>query len=366
MDMNKHIGNKTLIFFTIAFFVLSCNEQPVEDIHLGNLRCEMLTNPVGIDAVKPLLSWEILSGQRNIMQNYYQVIVSSSMQKLENNDGDLWNSGKKKSGQSVHVEYNGLPLSSNLKCYWKVKVWSENGESEWSQTASWQMGLLHFKDWTGRWIGLDRSFAWDDESQHSRLSARYFRKEFNTRNNEIKSATVYIIGLGMYELYINGERTGDQVLAPSPTDYAKNIKYNGFDVTRHLVSGTNALGVVLGNGYFYTMRQKYKPYKIKTFGYPKLLLNLIVEYNDGSVQTISTDDTWKVTADGPVRVNNLYDGEEYDARKEMPGWNSSGYNDAEWLQAEYVLESGGEIEAQMNENMKIMDVIEPVSVSKIS
>ncbi|MBN2610011.1 MAG: glycoside hydrolase family 78 protein [Bacteroidales bacterium] len=357
----------SIFILTLGLFIFnSCSERHIEQLTLANLRCEMLTDPAGIDTRNPRLSWMIESGHHNILQKYYQVIVASSLHKLENNVGDLWNSGKVKSGQSVHIEYNGKPLNSNQNCFWKVKVWSENGESEWSRTAFWRMGLLNFKDWKGRWIGLDRSFPWDDESKHARLSARYFRKEFNTSSGEIKSATLYLIGLGLYELYINGKKSGDQVLAPSPTDFAKNIKYNSFDITEQLVPGTNAIGVALGNGYFYTMRQNYKPYKIKTFGYPKLLLNLIIEYKDGTFQTISTDNTWKVTANGPIRVNNLYDGEEYDARKETLGWNNTGFNDADWLQAEYVQEPGGEIEAQMNENMKVMDMIEPVSVSKIS
>src|SRR5699024_618517 len=134
-----------------------------------------------------------------------------------------------------------------------------------STVSKWSMGLLNPVDWKGRWIGLDRSFKWDDEGQWSRLSARYFRKEFDAKK-EIKSASVYIMGMGMYELYINGAPIGNQVLAPVPTDYTKGVKYNVFDVTECLKSGVNTIGTVLGNGRFYTMRQSYKPYKIKTFG----------------------------------------------------------------------------------------------------
>ena len=212
---------------------------------------------------------------------------------------------------------------------------------------------------------MDRSFPWDSETRFSRLSARYLRKEFKTGKREIKDAAIYIMGLGLYELYINGEKVGDQVLAPAPTDYTKNVKYNSYDITKNIQNGRNAIGVVLGNGRYYTMRQNYKPYKIKTFGYPKLLLNLVIRYDDGTIETYQTDDSWKITADGPVRSNNEYDGEEYDARKEMPGWNKAGFDDAGWLQAEYVEEPGGEPEAQMNENMKIMKIIRPASLAEL-
>ena len=349
----------------ILYLILGCtNNAKEKNVLLSNLRCELLTNPVGIDKRQPLLSWEITSRQRQTLQTAYQIIVASSMENLDNNIGDIWNSGKVESENSIHVKYEGKKLISNSQYFWKVKIWTNNGVSSWSEPAKWSIGYLNFKDWKGRWIGIDRSFPWDNEDKFSRLSARYLRKEINTSEKEIEKATVYILGLGLYELYLNGNKIRNQVLAPAPTDYTKNIKYNTFDVSKYVVSGENAIGVILGNGYFYTMRQNYKPYKIKSFGYPKLLLNLVIEYIDGSKQVFSTNNTWKITTDGPIRVNNLYDGEEYDAGKEMPGWNNIGYNDSKWLQAEYVQEPTGEIEAQINENMKIMETLSPVSIKK--
>lgn len=345
--------------------MISCTVKALpEAISLGNLKVETLTNPIGIDVVNPRLSWELSNESRGIEQLAYHVIVASSIEKLSNNEGDIWNSGKVESDQSIQIVYQGKPLESRKKLYWKVKVWSNFGESDWSAPSFWSMGLLNYKDWNGRWIGVDRAFLWDDETMHSRLSARYFRKEFKAEK-EIKSATVYIIGLGLYELYINGQKVGDQVLAPTPTDYLKNVKYNAFDATEYLNAGDNAIGTVLGNGRYYTMRQNYKPYKIKNFGYPKMLLQLEIDFHDGSRQIIKTDDSWKVTADGPIRSNNEYDGEEYDARKEMSGWNDVGFNDQNWLKAEYVQEPGGEYEAQMNENMKVMRTLKPISISEL-
>lgn len=333
-------------------------------VKLENPRCEMLVNPLGIDVVQPRLSWEITSAERDVQQNAYRIIVSSTAEKLDLDQGDVWDSGKTASDQSNNVVFKGAVLKSRKACFWKVKVWTNKGESEWSQPAHWTMGLLNYADWKGRWIGLDKSFAWDNEKQFSRLSARYFRKEF-VAPKAIKNATAYLIGLGLYEFYINGKKIGDQVLAPVPTDYQKGFKYNTFNITSYLKEGKNAIGTILGNGRFYTMRQDYKPYKIKTFGYPKMLLNVDIEYADGTKETIITDDSWKVTAEGPILTNNEYDGEEYDARKEMPGWNNPGFNDQTWLKAQYVQEAGGMPEAQMNENMKVMGTVQPVSIKPL-
>lgn len=323
----------------------------------------MLRDPEGIDEINPKLSWEISGERRGIIQTAYRILAASSPEKLSANEGDLWDSGKVLSGSSIHVPYKGVPLKSRMRCYWKVKVWSEDGESDWSEPAYWSMGLLHEIEWQGIWTGLDKSFQWDDEGMFSRLSARYLRKEFEV-NKEIKRATVYIIGLGLYELYINGQKIGDQVLAPSPTDYLKNVKYNVFDVTDKIQPGDNAAGVILGNGRYFTMRN-YKAYKIKNYSYPKMLFQLEVEYSDGSVSVTKSDETWKITADGPIRSNNEYDGEEYDARKEMPGWNLAGFDAGNWLNAESVQEPGGILEAQMNENMKIIQSLRPVSIKRI-
>lgn len=347
----------------VAFFMLIAIFNCRADVLVSKLTCEMLDNPIAVDCENPRLSWKIESSVRNTMQEAYHIIASSSLEKLNNNDADIWDSGKTTSAKSVFVTYNGLKLKSRQKVFWKVKVWTNKGESEWSSPANWTMGLLYYKDWRGRWIGFDRAFPWDDDSFHSRLSARYFRKEFNAEK-EIKSAKVYIIGLGLYELHINGQKVGEQVLAPSPTDYDKNIKYNTFDVTYQLKQGENAIGVIVGNGRYHTMRQYYKPYKIKNFGYPKTLIQLEINYADGSEKIIKTDNSWKGTADGPILSNNEYDGEEYDARKEMPGWDKAGFDESAWLKAEYVEQPRGKYESQLNANMKVMESIKPVVITK--
>lgn len=353
------------IYIAIISIWLLPLTKVLAQVSLQNTTCEMLTNPLGIDVQKPRLAWHIISKERNVMQTAYQVLVASSLEKLNANEGDLWDSGKVNSTESIHVNYNGNALKSRLKAYWKVKVWTTAGQSEWSANNYFSMGLLYYKDWPKGWIGFDRAFPWDNIKTDSRLSARYFRKEFQSAKS-VKSATASIIGLGLYELYINGKKVGEDVLSPSPTDYTKNVKYNTYDVTSYIKSGKNAIGTVLGNGRFFAMRQNEKPYKIKTFGFPKMLMNINIVYSDGTTANIDTDDSWKGTADGPIRTNNEYDGEEYDATKDLTGWNTIGFDDSKWAKAEFVQEPTGVIEAQMNENMRVMNTLKPVSIKKIS
>ncbi len=358
--MNKKI---LLLIFTLqcSLFTVHCFAQ----IQVQNLRCEMLNNPLGIDVTQPRFSWQIASPQRNVQQLSYQIIVASSKEKLAADNGDLWNSGKVQSNQSIQVTYAGKALQSRANCFWKVKVITNKGVSAWSSSGNFSIGLLNKEEWKGKWIGYDKASSWDSITQFSRLSARYFRKQFQS-NNTIKKATVYIIGLGLYELYINGNKIGNQVLAPAPTDYRKSVLYNTHDVTQHLKTGHNVIATVLGNGRFFTMRQNYKPAKINTFGYPKMLLQLEIEYTNGEKKTIVSDETWKLNVDGPIRTNNEYDGEEYDATKELKGWSNIGYNDATWVQPQLVESPTGKVVAQMSEPMKVMQTIQPVSIKKLA
>jgi len=358
----KWIAHILILFSLVAVSTVSF---AFDGIRIEDPKCEMLVNPVGVDAIKPRFSWQINTSERAVKQTAYQIIVASSAERLSNNEGDLWNSGKIRSDQSILIEYAGKPLTSRRQCFWKVKVWTNKGEEDWTQPASFTMGLLQPSDWKAKWIGMNKAFPWDSVTKFARLSARYFRKEIDA-TKKIKKATVYISGLGLYELYINGQRIGDQVLAPGPTDYSKTILYNTFDVTQNLKEGKNAIATVLGNGRFFTMRQNYKPKKWHNFGFPQLLLQLEIEYADGTKQIITSDASWRMTADGPIRTNNEYDGEEYDATKEITGWNTVGFDDNKWLKVELVKAPGGILKAQMNENMKVMEKLQPVSIRQLS
>lgn len=361
--MRRKMYYRFALFCFLLFFAGLVKANDVFQVH--NLTCEMRSNPVGIDASQPRLSWQLNGEGRGLKQTAYQVLVASSPEKLAQNVGDLWNSGKIDSDQSLHVRYAGQPLQSRQLCFWKVKVWTNKGDERWSAPASFSTGLFHSTDWKASWIGLDRAFPWDSVSKFARLSARYFRKEV-AMPKQVSRATAYIAGLGLYELYINGKKIGDGVLAPAPTDYSKTILYNTFDVTPHFRQGTNAIGVVLGNGRFFAMRQNFKPHKWHTFGFPKMLLQVEIEYTDGSKTTVVSDKTWKATADGPIRTNNEYDGEEYDATKELTGWHRMGFNDSRWLKADVVKAPGGKLTAQVNPPMKVMDTVRPVAIKLIS
>ncbi len=352
-----------VIFLLIPLLLSFRQEAP--KMYVERLRCEFLENPLGLNETHPRFSWQLISSTRGTYQTAYQILVASSAEKLAQNQADLWDSGKQQSDATLNIRYQGKALKSHTQGFWKVKIWSTNGETPWSDVAHFGIGLRHYVDWKGRWIGLDHASAWDNEGQFSRLSARYFRKNVTVKK-DLKQATAYIIGLGLYELYVNGQKIGNQVLAPVPTDYTQGVKYNAFDVTSSLQQGNNTLGTILGNGRFYTMRQDYKPYKIKTFGYPKMLLNLILTYKDGSRETIVTDESWKVTADGPIRSNNEYDGEEYDATKELTGWNTPQYDDSSWQKVDLVQEPGGNYEAQTTANMQIMQQIKPLQIKPLN
>lgn len=355
--MKKFFLHLTLI---ITLFTLSAQAQT--KISVTNLQCEMLNNPEGIDVLKPRLSWQIKSDVNDVKQTAYQILVASTLENLNANKADLWDSGKVESDESVNIIYNGKKLGDRQNAFWKVTVFTNKGEAKSPENAHFSIGILTYADWKStRWIGYEKLSKDDSVSQYSRLSARYLRKEINLKK-QVKSAKVYIMGMGLYELYINGNKIGDQVLAPVPTDYTKNVKYNVFDVTSQLKEGKNMLGTILGNGRFFAMRQDYKPYKIKSFGFPKMALQLFVEYTDGTKDIIRTDDTWKLTTDGPILSNNEYDGEEYDARKEMKGWATTNFDDKNWVNARYVQEPGGFYEAQMMPNMKIMGEVKPISI----
>ncbi len=351
---------KKLVLLSILLMLLltACTETAL--IQVANLRCEKLTNPVGIDLTSPVLSWEITSDIKDVHQTGYHILVASSIEKLNANEGDLWDE-QATSDNSISVVYKGNPLQSRTSCFWKVKVTTNKGTSGWSEPASWTIALLNASDWSARWTGLDKASPTDVTEGRTRLAARYLRKEFSLNDKEVQKATFYISGLGFYEAYINGNHIGEQVFSPTPTDYTKTVKYNTFDVTSQLEKGKNALGVVLGNGRYFSMRIP----GVRHFGFPKLIAQLEVDYTDGSRQTIISDESWKITADGPILVNNEFDGEEYDARKEMPGWNKPGFSDTAWLTAEAVDAPGGKLEAQLNRNMKVMETIRPVTIKEV-
>ncbi|HMD62046.1 MAG TPA: family 78 glycoside hydrolase catalytic domain [Opitutaceae bacterium] len=349
--------------FAVAVLLWACAARSAT---VGDLRCEYLVDPQGIDAARPRLGWIMHSDRRGAAQTAYQVLVASPPQMLDRGIGDLWDSGKVDSPDSIQVGYQGQPLVSLRTCYWKVCVWDQWGDaSRWSKPAQWSMGMLGAGDWRAKWIGrdpaADQGGARAHEGESRRLAARWLRKEFPVAKN-IARASVCYSGLGWSELYVNGSRIGDEVLSPALSDYRKRVFYVTRDVSSALRLGTNAIGVVLGNGRFFAPRLTDP--KTETYGAPKLLLQLHIDYEDGSSEDVVTDETWRLSADGPIVANNEYDGDEYDARREFAGWDRPGFRDASWRDAELVEAPGGVMSAPMIDPIRVTGVIKPAAVTE--
>jgi len=329
-----------------------------------SLRCNGLTNPLGVDTPAPRLSWLLESknpSARGNKQTAYEILVASSIAALAQDRGDLWDSGKVASDQSINVAYGGAPLGTLARAYWKVRVWDQNQRaSDWSQPALWTMGLLAPTDWHAQWIGHDQPAPTDNIA----TPARWLRKDFTT-DKPIRRALVAFAGLGTSELYVNGAKAGDAVLSPALSDYEKRVYYVTYDVTGLLKQGANALGVVLGNGRYYSPRIVGRN-GLMTFGWPKLILQLRVEYQDGTSAEITSDESWKYTEAGPIRANNEYDGEDYDARQEMSGWAQPRFDDSAWSKASLASAPGGVLCAQNIEPIRVTGIVEPVSMKEIS
>jgi len=362
MCIKKTVNLLLVVLLSLTF--TNCKTRD-NNVNVTALTCENQINPSGIDILNPSLSWIIESKNRGEKQTAFQVLVATSSDLLNKNQGDLWNSEKQKSEQSILVKYAGKPLETGVHCYWKVRVWDKDGNlSKWSEPAQWSMGLLKPGDWKAKWIGIDKTFTnEDDTGQYRKLAARYLRKEFNVAK-KIRSATAYISGLGLYELYINGSRTGNMVLAPGATQYNKTVFYNTFDVTLQLKSGKNAVGVILGNGRYFAMRKDY-PAAMQNFGFPKLLMQIAIHYTDGSKDMIVSDQSWKLTANGPVTENNEFDGEKYDALLQMKDWDKPGFDDSNWIDAQLVVKPAGKLVAQLNEPIRVTGHIKPVSIKQL-
>ena len=227
-------------------FVLVLAAQSGAAVTIEALSCEYLVDPIGIDAVPPRVSWQIVSDARGERQTAYQILVARSAEALAKNAGDLWDTGKVASDRSVHLEYAGAALSSRQRCHWKVRVWDKDGQaSAWSAPAFFEMGLLVNDDWQAKWVSAPAVAPGSLDAQPS----PFFRKAF-ALDKPIKSARAYICGLGYYELYLNGQKVGDHVLDPAFTRYDRRVLYVTYDVTNLLVPGKNAAGVVLGNGWY--------------------------------------------------------------------------------------------------------------------
>ena len=267
------------------------------------------------------------------------------------------------SPESRFIPYVGEPLESRTKALWRVLSYTNKGVAK-SKPACLEVALNDAACWQGRWIGLTN--PGDSLNGKSRVPARYLRKEFRL-DRGVRSARLYICGLGLYEAWLNGcEVAPDQVLSPTLADYNKHVYYNSFDVTKLLHRGENALAVAVGSGRYVSLRNPGKPFNIpdiKHYGSPVLLCQLEVTYRNGETAVFVSDTTWQATCNGPILSNNEFDGEVYDANRELGDWTRPGYEDR-WTAAEALPAPKGVLVAQPNPNICIQDILHPVSIKE--
>jgi alpha-L-rhamnosidase len=345
-----------------------------QKLSVNYLRCEYKQDPVGVDALKPRFSWELQSGQQGVLQTAYRILVADDPSLLQKNSGNTWDSKKINSRASIQIEYNGKPLEPAKKYYWKVMVWDNKSNiSSWSMNATWQMGLLTAGDWyDAKWIGYDEINDTAIIIPHVHLSGKkswgprrnvlpMLRKGFSI-NKKIKKATAFICGLGQFELSINGNKAGDHFLDPGWTNYSKHALYVSFDITDKLQPGSNAIGVMLGNGFYYIPGQRYRK-MTGAFGLPKMIMRMIIEYTDGTTENIISDQSWK-TASSPVFFSSIFGGEDYDAGLEQAGWNTPSFDDSNWKKA--VVTTGPAIlNSQMANPVKVMEKFAPAKKTQL-
>jgi alpha-L-rhamnosidase len=349
-------------------------ELPVGDVQVHRLSCEYRESPMGIDHPAPRLSWQIASPRRGMKQVAYRILVASTAEALGADRGDLWDSGEVSSAQSVAVPYAGRSLSSGQRCFWKVNVRiASSSEAEtkavasgWSDAASWEMGLLEPGAWKAQWIGDGRPLPETDAGFYQDDPAPLFRKAFPVAR-PVRSARLYVSALGYIDASLNGQAVGEQKLSPLWTLPTKRVFYTVHDVTDQLVSGTNCLGVTLGNGW-------YNPLPLRMWGHvnlrerlpvgrPQFIAQLAIEYADGSREIVASDDSWKVTG-GPVLRNSIYLGEVFDARRVIDGWDRPGLDDRAWSPARVAPAPAGPLQAQPLAPIQVTATLKAVRITE--
>ena len=362
------------------------------------LRCEYMENPMPVDVLRPRLSWinsddEYTRGQKQVA---YEIRVARTKEALLSGRGDLWSSGKVISGKSLNILYEGKDLASEQDCWWQVRIWDMTGKSsEWSDPAFWSMGLLNREDWKAMWIGA----PWQGENPFPRPSAPkranppetadtsdyirslyvpapMLRKSISIRRT-IVSARAYVTGLGFFELYVNGKKVSNDVMVPNLTLYGKRedlgpigamiknnfreyrVMYMAYDLVPYLKEGENVLGVILGNGF-------YNPssYWCQGYGTPRFLGQVHIRYSDGTEELIISDNTWKADK-SPILMDQIYEGEHYDARLEQRGWCSPGFDDSNWKQAALKKPPEGKMKANLSPADRVMEILSPKQITKL-
>ena len=326
------------------------------------LRCEYLTNPLGLDELRPRLSWQVAASRddagnprRGARQAAYRILVASSADLLGGDKADAWDSGKVASDRSIHVVYEGPALRSRQRCFWKVCTWdTQDHASPWSAVNWWEMGLLDPKEWRGAWIGLAREASADSPP------CPFLRRSFRT-TSRIARARAYVTARGLYELHVNGKRVGADRLTPGWTDYGKRIAYQVYDVTELLRQGENALGAILGDGWYcgYVAGKGRNAYGTEL----ALLVQVVIEYEGGRSEVIASDENWRAST-GPILKSDIYNGETYDARLEMPGWAEPGFDDGGWAKPRVFEPTAAALVAKRSQPVRAISEIQPIAMTE--
>lgn len=357
-----HYKKLSLLCFLLVYgFIVKGNFFP------HRLSCEHKITPYGIENTRPLMGWWINATERGAVQSAWQILVATSPDKLDEKNADMWNSGRVASGSNNNNAYSGKPLQSARKYYWKVRIWDAHAKaSAWSEASSFTTGILEQKEWAAsKWIAYDilpdsmkvmPGVHGNGNPLGSKAVKRavvpYFRKAF-VLNKPVKEAFVFISGLGQYELHLNGKKVSDDFLTPGWTNYEKRCLYNTYEVTDQLKQGQNAIGAIVGTGFFYINRERYRKL-VRAEGYPMLRARLVIRFTDGSTKEIVTDESWR-SSPSPIIYTSIYGGEDYDANKEQAGWNKPGFADAGWEKVRIAKDPGGAMRTHDDYPLKVMD-----------
>ncbi len=329
-----------------------------DSCRLVQLRCEYLRDPIGLDTNRPRLSWVIESDRQGRRQIAYQILVASSQELLVKDQGDLWDSGKLPSDQSILVEYAGKPLTSGAECSWKVRVWDENDvASDWSSPARFTIGLLSADDWKGQWIGMASATDHDEP---------WLRKTFSLEQKPV-SAIAYVGSIGYHELFVNGRRVGDRLLSPSVSDLTQRALYVAYDVTEYLQPGENVIGIWLAPGW--SLFRGVNPGTDFQFSKSPLLIAQFDIQKDVEIRTVlATDSTWKCRLSPGKHLGEWtytnFGGDRIDANQELPGWNNVGLDDSNWENAT-TYEFDRKLSPDLVQPNRKQETIHPVSVTEI-
>jgi len=337
---------------------------------------EFHPSPSALDIREPRFSWGLPINGRQQKQTGYRILVASTPDRLADDQADLWDSGDVKSSQSVNISYAGRVLVSDCDYFWKVRIAGNSDQfGLLSPIGKFSTTLLEPQDWNAEWIGCGKSdeIVADVESFTRKQIHRdvmrfepdprspFFRKEFSL-SKAVRRARVFVCGLGLYELRLNGYKVGSRVLTPSRTDYRKTVYFDTYDLTGELNAGRHAFGIILGNGYFNSPK-KFWDWRMQWYGSPRVICQIHIAYTDGTAEVLVTDDSWK-TAFGPIVFNCVFYGEDYDAQLEQTGWDRAGFDDGEWTTANVVAAPGGKLASAMHDAPAVVQTIRPLSISK--